>query len=302
MTVAEATPGIVGEIAAIDKRGSSARPHGRRRRGLRAVLIAFCAVVCVIELFPLVWMLGTALKPENAVFKEPPELLSKHLLFSNFVKAWDFAPFWRFFLNSFVVAVVGTALTVGVASLGAFAFSRLRYRGRDKIFFLYIATMAIPFDVLVIPEFLLVKDIGWANSLIALIIPPAFGAYGVFLMRQYMLTIPRELDEAARVDGASWIRVYLRVIMPLVTPAAALLAVFTFVSYWNSFLWPLIVISSENKATVPLGLDFFYGARTYYWNESMAGAAMSMVPSIIFVIALQRWFRKGLALSGFGGL
>ncbi len=186
--------------------------------------------------------------------------------------------------------------------LAGYGFARLHFRGRDKLFFLYIATLVVPQQVLVVPMFFMMRDLGWINSYHGTsIVPWAFSAFGVFLMRQFFRSIPLELEDAAKVDGASHFWIFWRVMLPLVVPAVGVLGLFTFIAYWNSFLWPLIVINSRDLATVPLGLQFFLSQQGYQWNLLMAGGTISLVPGLVLAFVLQRYLSRGLSLSGLGG-
>ena len=221
--------------------------------------------------------------------------------FSNFVTAWNYGPFGRFLINGLIVGFVGATLTVVTSLLSGYGFARLHFRGRDKLFFLYIATLVVPQQVLVVPMFFMMKDLGWINSYQGLIVPWAFSAFGVFLMRQFFRSIPMELEEAAKVDGASHFWIFSRIMVPMVVPAVGVLGLFTFIGYWNSFLWPLILIDNRSLATVPLGLEFFLGQQGYQWNLLMAGGTISLVPGLILALVLQRWLSRGISLSGIGG-
>ena len=192
-------------------------------------------------------------------------------------------------------------LTVGTSLMSGYGFARLHFRGRERLFFLYVATLIIPQEVLVVPMYLFMRDLGWINTYQALIVPWAFSAFGVFLMRQFFRTIPLELEEAAKIDGASHFYIFRRVMLPMVRPAMGILGLFTFISYWNSFLWPLIIVNDRSMATVPLGLDYFLGQQGFIWNLLMAGGTISIVPEIILAVVLQRWLSEGISLSGLGG-
>lgn len=273
----------------------------KRSRGRRVVSNTGLTIAVLLLLLPIVWGLLAALKPEADVFDNSLSSLAHATEFHNFVTAWNYGPFGQFLLNGLIVGVGGTLITVVTSLMSGYGFSRLHFRGREKLFFLYIATLIIPQEVLVVPMFLFMRDIGWINSYQALIVPWAFSAFGVFLMRQFFRTIPLELEEAAKVDGASHAYIFTRVMVPMVKPAIGVLGLFTFIGYWNSFLWPLIIISSRSRATVPLGLDFFLGQQGYIWNLLMAGGTISIVPGLILAIFLQRWLSQGISLSGLGG-
>ncbi|MFZ0216815.1 MAG: carbohydrate ABC transporter permease [Candidatus Dormiibacterota bacterium] len=262
------------------------------------VLVSLAALLCA---FPFIWMIASALKPEDQVFQTPPMLIGRALEWQNFAAAWSYVPFGTFMVNGVVVAGLGTIITVASSALAAYAFARLHWAGRDSIFLLYLGTLMVPQEVVVVPMFILMHELGWVNSYQALILPWAFTAFGTFMMRQFFLTIPIELESAAIIDGANKVRILWSVILPLARPAMAILAVFTFINYWNSFLWPLIVVNTQDKATVPLGLQMFLSQQGDQWNYLMAGSTISMLPTALIVILLQRHLVKGIALSGFGG-
>jgi len=273
----------------------------RRSRPRRIASNTGLAVAVLLLLLPLLWGIGTALKPEADAFDNSLSSFGHATEFSNFVAAWNYGPFGRFLLNGLIVGVAGAAITVTTSLLAGYAFARLHFRGRDKLFFLYVATLVVPQQVLIVPMFFLMRDLGWINSYQALIVPWAFSAFGVFLMRQFFRTVPLELEEAAKVDGASHLWIFLRVMVPMVVPAIGVLGLFTFIAYWNSFLWPLIVIDSRNLATVPLGLQFFLSQQGYQWNLLMAGGTISLIPGVVLAFVLQRYLSRGISLSGLGG-
>jgi len=275
--------------------------HLRRSRPRRIASNTGLVLAVLLLLLPLLWGIGTALKPEADAFDNSLSSFGHATEFSNFVAAWNYGPFGRFLLNGLIVGVAGAAITVTTSLLAGYAFARLHFRGRDKLFFLYVATLVVPQQVLVVPMFFLMRDLGWINSYQALIVPWAFSAFGVFLMRQFFRTIPLELEEAAKVDGASHLWIFLRVMVPMVVPAIGVLGLFTFIAYWNSFLWPLIVIDSRNLATVPLGLQFFLSQQGYQWNLLMAGGTISLIPGVVLAFVLQRYLSRGISLSGLGG-
>jgi multiple sugar transport system permease protein len=251
---------------------------------------------------PFGYMVATSLKPPDEVFTTPPRLLGSQIRWQNYSDALAFLPFERFVLNGFLVAFCGTALVVVASSLSAYAFARLRWRGRNRVFLGFLMTLMIPQEVLVVPMYILMRWLGWVDSYQALIFPWAFTAFGTFLLRQFFLTIPRELEEAAWIDGAGVIRSFLLIMLPLARPALAVLAVFTFISYWNSFLWPLIVIDNvEARGTVPVGLNLFFGQQGSRWNLVMAASVMSMAPTALLVLLLQKHLVRGIATAGLAG-
>ncbi|MEV6636397.1 carbohydrate ABC transporter permease [Actinoplanes sp. NPDC051470] len=283
---------------------SAPTPVIRRSRAavLRAVLSqTLLSLVALLFLSPIIWMVLSALKPSAEVFTVPPKLFGSRIMFSNFPEAWNYLPFGRFIINTVFVASVGTAITLVASALSGYAFARLNFRFRGGLFVLYLSTLIVPQEVIVIPMFLVMKEIGWVNSYQALILPWAFTAFGTFLLRQFFLTVPKELEEAAKLDGCGHLRILSRIFVPVAAPAFAVLAVFTFIGYWNSFLWPLITVSDTSRMTVPLGLQLFLGQQGQRWELLMAASTIAMVPTVALVLALQKYLVRGIMLSGLGG-
>lgn len=281
---------------------TAGRRHNRVDRTRPApVSQVLLTIVLLVFMIPFVWMIATALKPGAEVFATPPQLVGSQLRFANFSQAWSYVPFGRYMLNGLVVAVLGTALVCVTSILAAYAFARLDFRGRELIFLLYLITLMVPQEVMIVPMFILMQQLGWTNSYQALILPWAFSAFGTFLLRQFFLNIPNELEEAARADGANRLRILTSIVLPIARPAVAVLAVFTFINYWNSFLWPLIITNSTDLFTVPVGLNGFLGQQGSQWHLLMAASTISMLPTVIMVLLLQRHLVRGIALSGLGG-
>ncbi|MFJ7995751.1 carbohydrate ABC transporter permease [Streptomyces sp. NPDC096310] len=251
---------------------------------------------------PLIYMVATSLKPDSETFSNPPTLWGSSIQWQNYVDVFTYLPFAPFILNGVLVATLGTAVNLAVAALSGYAFSRLRRRGRNLAFLLFLVTPMIPQDVLVIPMYVMMQGVGWVDTFQALILPWAFTALGAFLIRQFFLTVPQELDDAARVDGAGTVRTFFSVMLPLARPTLAVLAVFTFISYWNSFLWPLVVINDiDAHATIPLGLQAFFGQQGSQWNLVMAASVVSMLPTVVILVLLQKHLVRGIVTSGLGG-
>ena len=287
---------------------TEARTLARRRRrvaGLRLRSVISHALLIVVALLfaaPLIFAFATSLKPQDEVFTAPPTLIGSELRFENYVEAFQFAPFARYFFNSFLVAIIGTSVVVAASSLSAFAFARLRFPGRELLFVLFLGTLMVPQEVLIVPMYWLMQTLGWVDSYQALILPFAFTAFGTFLLRQFFLTVPAELVDSARIDGAGPFNIFFRIMLPLSRPALAVLAMFTFIAYWGSFLWPLIVIDTiDVKGTVPLGLNSFMAQQGTQWNLMMAAAMLAMLPSVLLVVLLQKNLVRGLLTTGFGG-
>ena len=268
-----------------------------KRWGLHALLI----LGGVVMLLPFAWMLSTSLKEPGDVFIYPPQWIPQPVVWENYRETTTVMPFGRFYLNSAIQAVSVTVLQLVTASLAAFAFARLRFRGRDALFLLYLATMMIPFPVTMIPNFVIMRYLNWIDTFQALILPPAFSAFSTFLLRQYFMSIPTELDDAARVDGASSFRIWWQIMLPLSGPALATLAIFTFLGQWNNFLWPLIITNSEKMQTLPVGLAAFQGQYSIQWNLLMAGSVIAVLPILVIYIVGQKWFVRGITLTGMGG-
>jgi len=229
------------------------------------------------------------------------EVESISLNWKNYAETWRAVPFGRFFLNSILVAVSVTIGQLITCSLGGFAFSRLQFPGRDKVFFLYLATLMIPGTVLTVPIYLLLRFYHLLNTYQGVILPGLFSAYGTFLLRQFFLTIPKELEDAARIDGAGNFGVYLRIIIPLSGPALAALGTFVFIGSWNDFFWPSIVLTDPNRLTLPVGLALFNDLYFVEYGRLMAGSMISIVPAILMYLLFQKFITKGIVMTGLKG-
>ncbi len=267
-------------------------------KSLEYVLLVFTSCVFLI---PIVWMFSTSLKPNNETMSIPPKLIGSTIEWGNYAKAWNFLPFGVFMKNSFIVAVTVTVLVVITSSLAAYAFARIQFKGRDTLFLMYLGTLMIPQQVTMIPLFIIMKKLGWVDTYQALILPVSFTAFGTFLMRQFFLTIPQELEEAGRIDGCSPFGLYARIIMPMSKPALSTLAIFSFIGQWRNFLWPLIVINKTDMKTLPLGIRMFQGQYGTEWNLLMCATAIVIIPSILIFIILQKYLVEGISLTGMGG-
>ncbi len=266
-------------------------------------IIVYCilSIVGITMIFPFLWMFSTSLKDLGQVFTTGINLIPNPVKWSNYVKAWTSIPFGRFYINSVFVAVTVTAGQVFTSSLAAYAFARLKFPGRDKLFFGYLATMMIPGTVTMIPVFVLMKTMGWLDTYKALILPGMFTAYGTFMLRQFFMTLPHDLEDAAKIDGCSLFGIYWRVILPLSKPALATLATFTFIWNWGNFIWPLVITNSEKMKTLPIGLSYFQDLHSTEWTLLMAASLIVLVPALVVFIFNQRFFTRGIALSGMKG-
>ncbi len=251
----------------------------------------------IVMLVPFIWMVTTSLKPAGQF----AGFIPRQLVWENYRTTVQSMPFGRFYINSLVVASAVTILQLLTSSLAAFAFARLQFPGRDKIFLLYLVALMIPFPVTMLPNFILVRYLGWVDSYAGLIIPPAFSAFSTFMLRQQFRGIPLDLDQAARIDGASSFRIWWQVLLPLADASMAALAIFNFLGSWNEFLWPLIVTNSLEMRTLPVGLSAFQGQHGVQWNLLMAASVISVLPVLVVYILAQRWIVQGITLSGMGG-
>lgn len=263
---------------------------------IHLVLIAGALVMII----PFLWMVTLSLKPVELTH-QPPYLFPTSYELSNYSKAWEAAPFARYYLNSIIMTTGIVFGQVIFSSMAAYAFARLRFPGQNILFLLFLGTMMIPFHVILIPSYLIVDRLGWVDSYSALIIPRMVSAFGIFLMRQYYQGIPRELDEAAMIDGASRLGIWWRIIMPLSGPGLATLGIFAFMFAWNDFLWPLVVTNDPNMRTVQLGLAMFQGRYGTQWTLLMAGTVTATLPTLLVFLLSQRWFIRSIAQTGLKG-
>ncbi|HEY2306363.1 MAG TPA: carbohydrate ABC transporter permease [Streptosporangiaceae bacterium] len=262
----------------------------------------------VALLFPFVWLIVTSVETPAEALHFPPILIPHELHLANYPNALAAAPFGRFFLNSTVVAVTTVLSNLVLCSLAGYAFARLRFLGRGLLFAVIMTTLMVPFQVTMIPQFIITKWLGvhvlaqvGINHIGALILPNAATAFGIFFLRQFFKTLPIEYEESARVDGASRLKVLWRIVLPLSVPALATLAALTFLDSWNNFLWPLIVVTSTDKMTLPLGLATFQGAHSTEWTLLMAANVMSLAPMLLIFFAAQRYFIRSVAATGLAG-
>ncbi|MBA7533336.1 L-arabinose transport system permease protein AraQ [subsurface metagenome] len=251
-----------------------------------------------ITLAPFIWMISTSFKSSESVFTFPPQWIPKHPTIEQYQTLFREVNFLQFFKNSVIVAFGITLFSLFLNSLGGFAFAKHKFPGREKIFALLLATMMVPGQITMIPVFLMLKTVGLINSYWGLIIPAGASAFGIFLMRQFITTIPTDLIESARIDGCSEFRIYWTIILPLCKPVLAALGIFTFMGSWNAFLWPLIVMIKENMYTLPVALANLSGQHATKFGLLMAGAVVVVVPVLIVFIVAQRYVIKGVAVTG----
>jgi multiple sugar transport system permease protein len=268
---------------------------------LRIGLLLILVAAAVVILFPLIWMVLTSLKPENDVTTFPPSLWPRDWSFAAYANVWTRVPFGRFFINTVIFAGGVTLVSLLFDSMTAYALSRLRFPGRDVIFVVILVAMMLPFQVTFIPLYVTVAKLHLLNTYQGLIIPRATNAFGIFMLRQFFMTLPRDLDEAARVDGASEFYIYSRIILPLSGPALATLAVFHFMYNWNDFLWPLLITSTTDMETLPAGLALFVGQHVVEYAVVMAGAVLALLPLFVAFLFAQKYFVRGVSLTGLKG-
>jgi len=256
--------------------------------------------LALVMVTPLAWMVMTSIQTPDEARKFPP-VLPSGIHWQNYTNAIDAAPFGRFFLNSALVTGATVLGNLVLCSLAGYAFARFRFFGRDILFVVLLATLMIPFQVVMIPIFLIMRELGLVDSLGALILPNLVTPFGIFLMRQFFRTLPIELEEAARIDGCSRLGTLIRIVLPLSGPALATLAVIAFLWNWNDFLWPLVVIQSEHNMTLQLGLSTFQGAHSTAWTLLMAGNVLAVLPMLLAFVLAQRQFVNSIASAGIKG-
>lgn len=288
----------------IERISTEARPvsSARRRRiprGWRLLRLVVIVLGGLAMFFPFLWMVSTSLTSDANVFAIPPKLFEFD--FSSYRRIIDGFPVNMWILNSFGIALASTALQVGTSAMAAYAFARLQFKGREVLFAAYLATLMVPFQVLVVPLFIEARYLDVLDSYTGLLLPAIAWPFGMFLFRQSFQALPRELEEAAFVDGASHWTVFRRIVLPLSRPVLATGAVLSFMGNWNAFLWPLVVISSENLMTLPLGLSTLQGRFVTQYNLVLAGATMSVLPIIAVYLFVQRYIIEGVASTGLKG-
>lgn len=256
-------------------------------------------LAAIFTMFPFLWMISTSLKPQNEIFKFPPEWIPSEITFQSFTRVWNSMPFDRYVLNTFIVTGVILLGTLIFASIAAYSFARLRYPGRDKLFVVLLASMMIPKIVTMIPVYIIMKEFGLIDTYTAIILPVLFAeAYEVFLLKQFFATIPGEMEESAKIDGAGIIRTFLTIIVPISKPIFATLTVLTVVKSWNNFLWPLIVTSSESKYMLSIGLANLNGQNTSDWAGIMAASFIALLPILAIFAFAQKYFVQSIQLTG----
>jgi multiple sugar transport system permease protein len=293
------TPPPTTTVAAGPVRGPARRVA---EPGIRKVVYSvLLAVVCLLVLVPFVWMISSSLKHDNQVFTVPTQWVPREFVWSNYVDIWTQIPMLTYLRNSAFLAIVISFLQVLTGSFAAYGFAKLRFPGRDWLFLAYLATIAVPWQAYMIPQYLIMENLGLVDTHLSIILLQAFGAFGVFLMRQYYQSIPDELIEAARIDGLSEYGIWWRIMLPLSRPAIASLGLLTFVSTWNDYMGPFIYLTSNELWTVQLGLRSFVGQYDAAYAMIMTGSVISILPVVLVFLLGQRQFIQGIATSGLKG-
>lgn len=267
----------------------------------RVLLYIVLILIAVIMVVPFLWMLSTSLKTQYDAVKIPPVWIPDPPQWENYVKLFTEQPMSQFMLNTIKIVFFVVLGQLFFSSLAAYSFTRISFKGRNVVFFFYIATLMVPGQVTMIPTYLMFAKAGLTDNHLALILPAFFSAFGVFLLRQFFMSLPRELEEAAEIDGCNPFMTYWRIMLPLVVPAMLTLGVFTLMNTWNDYMGPLIYLSSPEKYTMTLGIAYFKGVYTTQWNLVMAGSIVSVVPILIAYLCAQKYFIEGIAFSGVKG-
>lgn len=272
------------------------------QRGLGYLILTLLALAMI---YPYIWSITASFKTDRQIYNgNPLDLVPRPAILANYVRAWTVVPFGRFLANSFFLSTLVPLIALSVSTLAGYSFARLRFRGRDAIFMALLGVMMLPGHITLIPNYVLMRYLHWINTYLALIIPPAFGSgtvFNTFFMRQYFLSIPKELEDAATIDGCSTLGVFTRIILPNSKPALAALAIISFKGEWNAFLWPLVVINSMKMMPIQVGLSYFQGNIGSSWGVLLAGSTLAIAPLIVVFLFFQRYFVSSMLTSGLAG-
>jgi len=280
-------------------RGTSTRPRPRRRISTGTLVTLFVlAAAAAVALLPMAWMLSASVRTQGDLVGNPSTIIPSRVTFENYVSIWQMIPFGRMFLNTTVFAGTVACVSVVVDSMAAYALARFDFRGRSVIFVALIITLLVPIQVTFVPVYGMLVDLGWVNSMQGLIVPRLADAFGIFFLRQYFLALPRDLEDAARIDGCGELGIYRRIMLPLAGPALLTIFIFNLVGNWNDLLWPLMVITEQDKTTLPAGLALFRGQYVIEYGPMMAGATLALIPMIIAFVLVQRRFIESIATTG----
>jgi ABC-type glycerol-3-phosphate transport system permease component len=275
------------------------RTRARPRLG-RIGVYAFLTGGALVVILPYLWMIGSSLKFEDEMFRTGWQIIPTRLRWQNYADAWTQYPLGRWIFNTVLIASVETLSTILTSVLAGYAFARLRFWGRDQLFYLYLAAMMVPIQVTLIPSFMIVRSLGLLNTYQGIAVIHLVQFSGIFLMRQFFMNIPSELEDAARIDGCSWFRVLWQIVLPVSLPAIAALGILAFTTGWNDFLWPLVVVNKPDIMPIVLGLASMRSEATA-WGPLMAATTVSAVPLTVVYLLFQRWFTQGIVTSGIKG-
>lgn len=272
-------------------------PQLLKRLALHLLLSAGVVVMAL----PFIWMITTSLKVREQTLAYPPVWIPNPIRWENYRDIWEMMPFGRFYLNSLKIATLVALGQTITGSMGGYAFAKLRFPGRDTMFTTYLTTLMIPYVVTLIPMFMIMRKLGWINSHASVIVPYLTNALATFLMRQFFLSIPNELLDAARIDGASPFRIFTHIMMPLAKPALATVGIFAFIATWNDFLWPLLMLQRTELKTLTVGLSYFNSMYTVQWHYLMAASVTALLPTLLLFVFLQKYYARGFVTSGLRG-
>jgi len=271
----------------------------RQTRLVKGFAYVVCTLIGFMYVFPFYWMVITALKTDQQIFQWPPTLMPPTPQWQNFIEATRYIPFWLYMKNTMVICLIAVVGTLTSCTLVAYGFARIRWPGRDMAFIIYLSTMMLPGQVTMIPLYIVFRRLDWVGTIAPLVVPTFFGnAFFVFLLRQFFLTIPLELTDAARIDGANELDILWRIMLPLIKPALAAVALFTFLGNYRDFLAPLIYLTEQSQWTISLGLQLFKNMYGFQWQLMMAASALTMVPTVVLFFLTQRTFIEGITMTG----
>lgn len=273
----------------------------KRNPAVRILMYVGLSIIVVVTLLPLIWMLSASLKTSNEVFTSPIQWIPDVFQWGNYIKIWQKIDFALFIFNSTKLTVIVTIIQLATCAFAAYGFTKCKFKGRDTLFLCYVATIAIPWQIFMLPQYVMLQKMGLVDTHMGYILLQSFAAFGVFLLKQFFQGIPDELLEAARIDGLSEYGTFGRIVVPLAKPAMATLTIFTFVTVWNDFMGPMIYFSSEANKTIPLGIRMFVGQYSTEYQLIMAASVVSLIPIVILYVFCQRYFVEGIATSGLKG-
>ncbi|ACQ78576.1 binding-protein-dependent transport systems inner membrane component [Beutenbergia cavernae DSM 12333] len=279
-------------------------PHSRSRVGRRRSAVSYLILLlgCLAFLFPLAWLVSTSLKTQDQILVFPIQWIPDPVAWENYAEIFRVAPFGRYLLNTVILTAFGVLGSIIGASIAGYAFARLRFRGRDTLFLVMLATMMVPSWATLIPSYVLFARIGWLDTFLPIIVPAFFAApFNAFLLRQFFMSVPLELEEAARIDGAGTFRTFRTIALPLAKPALIIVGLFSFLLYWNDYLGPLVYLQSERNYPLALGIANFVGLQNQDYALAMTGAAIAIAPCVLLFFFAQRWFVQGVVITGVKG-